>query len=384
VPAIRESGADSLGVDMKRFLPGCMALLLIGGAFGQQKKSSGSKKRVLSMEQMIRDAGLDLRNLTEESLRKVGQILRKEEKKGIWLVSRTPLAIDRDRDTEILGFDYYSTQDRGRRYLSESGVVVATRVESRETFAALINEPKEPVDPAAKPDTRPIPPSVSLQRFEIPLNERLPDLPWRAGTYLVDVMLDTETSNRWEFKLSAGAAAEKDPAVAAYIEAQRAATGPPKEMRPAPSGNKYPNYQKTAGSLDIPATNGITLSADRVSVYKPDGHSILKGSFRLPVPAGFYRAGSGDNGAATAAVPITLVMTGNILTGPFVSALFVPSYDKIDRTAAESVVTGQFEVDLFALEETSKVPQTYTIWAYSGAIRSAPATAAFITPEMLK
>jgi hypothetical protein len=47
-------------------------------------------------------------------------------------------------------------------------------------------------------------------------------------------------------------------------------------------------------------------------------------------------------------------------------------------------VTGVFEIDLFALAETSKVPQTYTIRAYSGHQRSEPILSAIVTPEMLK
>ena len=84
-------------------------------------------------------------------------------------------------------------------------------------------------------------------------------------------------------------------------------------------------------------------------------------------------------------MPINLVIAGNIMTGPFVAPLRVASFDRVDRNAAESVVTGQFEIDLFALPQTSKVPQTYSsIWAYSGEVRRTPVLAAVVTPEMLK
>lgn len=341
--------------------PLCFALAVLltaSCAQAQPKNPTRSKKREIPMEQIIREAGLDLLNPRPEALQKVNALLRKEDKKGIWLAAPSPLGIDKDRDVTITGFDFYSTEKRGRKYLSESGIVVATRVESRETFAALIEEQKEPADPDTPPDTRPIPPSESIQRFQIPLRERLPDLPWRAGTYIVDVILEPEVSNRAKFQLTSGLAAEKDPAIAEYIEQQRAASAGPQAA--------YPADPRPAKSLEIPATNGLTLDADRVSVYRPDSKALLRGSFRVP--------------SAPGPVPITLVMVGNIMPGPFVVPLRIPT----ERTPGAPVQTGTFEVDLFALKETSKVPQTYTIWAYHGDLRSAPAKAAFITPDMLK
>jgi hypothetical protein len=334
------------------------------------------------MEQIIREAGLDLRNPQTDALNRASSILQRDRMKGIWLAAPSLLGIDQDHDVSITVFDVYSTAERGNRDLSESGVVIATRVESRETFATLLAEPKAPANPAEQPDNTPIPAMNLTRRTNFFLRQRLDLLPWRAGTYLVDVLLDTQTSNRLEFKLTAGAAAGKDPAVAAFIEAQKAAaSGPPKPLYPA-AGRDYPKFEKNEKSLEIPAENGINLSAERVAVYKPDGHSILKGGYRLAVPSSFYR--DATSAPVTAAVPITLVITGNIMTGPFVVPLLLPSQEKIDADSAETVIAGQFEIDLFALSETSKVPQTYTIWAYSGAVRSQPATAAFITPEMLK
>lgn len=337
------------------------------------------------MEQTIRRAGLDLRNPTTDALQKVASLLRADDKKGIWLAAPSPLAIDEDRDQKIWGFDFYDSEVRGRRFVSASGVIVATRLESRETFADLVEEPKEPADPGAAPDTRALPRSESLLQFTVNLRERLGALPWRAGNYLVDVILDSQTSNRLHFQIRSGAAAEHDPVVAAFIDQQRATTGAPKALQPAPGlAGQWPNYRKSERSVALPAGIGVALAAERVSVYRPGAHSILRGSFRLPVPAAFYLGGAGDGLAATAAVPITLVMTGNLMTGPFVVPLRVASYDRVDRRAVESTVTGYFEVDLFALPEASKVPQTYTIWAYAGETRSAPATAAIVSTDMLK
>ena len=340
------------------------------------------------MEQLLKDGGLDLRHPQEAAWRRTEELLRDSGEKRMVLFAASPLGIDVDQEINATILDSFDPSVRGRRYLSSNGFVVATRVESRETFAGLLKEEKEPSDPppGSQPrDTSPLPSMDVVQRLSIRVRERLPELPWRAGTYLIDVIFDAQTSNRLRVTLTPGEAAAKDPEVAAYIERQRGGGEVNKEFFPAPvNGAKLPNYKADANSLPIPAAAGITLAADRVSVYKPDSHSVLKGSFRLPVPAAYYRGGTGDGGAATATVPITLVVNGNSMTGPFVSVLRVPSYDRVDKDAKESTVTGTFAVDLFALPELSKAPQTYTIRAYSGEYRSEPATAAFIRPEMLK
>lgn len=370
---------------MIKYFLAALLLLSLDAALAADKSISQTKKREFVMEEIVREAGLDSRNPQSLAVERVSSLLRERGVKGIWLVSPGRLAIDQDFRVSILGFDFYDPAVRGSQYLSESGVVVATRVESRETFAALIDEPKPQSGPTEPADNSPMPSMSILRSFTIPLRDRLSNLPWRTGNYTVDVMLGQQMSNRARFQITAGVAAERDPAVAAFIEQQRIGASVPKDLRPAPeAGGELPNYRKTANSLPLPADIGIELAAERVSVFRPGAKSVLRGSYRLPVPSAFYRGGSGDGVSSTATVPITLVIVGNIMPGPFVAPLMVASYDRVERSALESVVTGHFEIDLFALPETSKVPQTYSIWAYSGDVRSAPATAAVVSPEMLK
>lgn len=370
----------------KHFLSALLLLLLsLGAAHAADKPISQPIAREQVMDEIVREAGLDTRNPQSTAIDRVSSLLRARDMKGIWLASPGHLAIDQDFRVTILGFDFFDAAVRGRQYLNESGVVVATRIDSRETFAALINDPKPQANPSGPVDDSPLPSMSLLRSFTIPLRNRLNKLPWRTGSYVVDVMLGQQVSNRARFQITAGVPAERDPAVAAFIEQQKSTGSTPKELRPMPEpGDAVPTYRKTANSLAPPSDVGIVLAAERVSVYRPGSRSVLRGSYRLPVPAAFYRSGSGDGLSSTAAVPVTLVIVGNIMPGPFVAPLSVASYERIERNASESVVTGQFEIDLFALPETSKVPQTYSIWAYSGEVRSAPVLAAVVTPEMLK
>lgn len=337
------------------------------------------------MEDIVQQAGFDARKPTEAGADKVATILRTQDRKGIWLAVPSPLGIDMASDASVLVFDYYDTAVRGRRYLNESGVIIATRIESRETRAALIEELKPQAGSSGAGDSEPLGKMNLLQQMSIPLRQRLPNLTWRKGTYIIDVMLDAQMSNRARIVLNAGLAAERDPAVAEFIERQTAVSSGPRDIRPAPSAaGGLPIYRKTDRSLPVPNDLNISLSAERVSVYRPDARNVLRGSYRLAVPSALYRSTTGIPGEVTAVVAITLVITGNLMTGPFVAPLRVPTYDLIDASKPESVVTGHFEIDLFALPETSKVPQTYRILAYSGEVRSAPAISAVVTPQMMK
>jgi hypothetical protein len=359
-------------------------IVLLAGAAGGQSSQPPTKKMETPVEQKLRAVIQDVKHPGKTEIDAGRKLLQSGKQKGIWILAPETMALDHDDEVQVLGWDYYDAKPRGYRYINSSGVVVATRIESRETVAALVTWPKEPAD--SKPSAPPEPiveDYENLITFRLLLRDRLPDLPWRAGTYLIDVLLDGQESNRIQFQLTPGLSVERDPAIAEYIERQRGtAVGPKTLIPPMVEGRPYPNYRKTPASPMVPQDIGIKLVAERVTVYTPEAQNILRGSFRLPIPAGFYRAG--DHNSPTAAVPITLVITGNDLVGPFVVPLRTATYDPIDEKSPESIVTGFFAVDLFALPETSKVVQTYSIWAYSGAVRSERVLAAVITPNMLK
>lgn len=360
---------------MTRRLALLAVLLPASAAFGQPAPKPAAKRTDPSMEQIISDARLDLRHPDPQALSRAASLLTAARKMGIWLAAPSPLGIDSDTGVTLSGFDVYSTRERGDQYFRKSAVLVATRVESRETFAALLFEPKEkgvPSSPSAEP-SEPEPDMTLASPFTVSLRSRLPRLPWRSGSYIVDILFQNHESNRAAFSLTPGRAADKDPAVAQFIVAQQSAPDG-KPFQPFPSGG---NYQRTEKSLEIPAEPGISLSVPRVAVYDDGKQNFLTGSFRLPAPAASFQGPS-------PVVPITLVITGNLSPSPAVVPLFIPAAGELPPNAAEAIVTGQFEIDLFALDSVPKSPQTYTIRAYSGALRSAPALAAFITPEMLK
>lgn len=328
---------------------------------GQPQGSSPATLEADSLIPILREAGLDPGNPSRQAIDKAGDMLRAKGKKGIWITGPSSLPAASNSSLTITGWDFYSAQARGRRYLDDSGIIVATHVESRETLAATVDELKEPVKGASEPDTRPLPPADIVKPFQVRVRERLESMQWRPGTYLIDVLLDSQSSNRLRIVVPGDG---------------KRAPAPAKGLRPPVSANaKYPNFRKSGASPALPAGLGITLSTPPEIVYKPGSSWALNGSYRLPIPAAFINAPESGDAKATAVVPITLIITGSSLTGPFVVPLRVPAFQQIERGAAEATVTGYFAIDLFALEETSKVPQTFTVWAYSGSERSQPITA---------
>ena len=324
----------------------------------------------------------DDKHPTRDEIGAVSEALQESESRGLWIFGAKSLALDEDSEATICGWDYYDLATHGLRYVRTSGSVVLTRVESRETFAAPIAQLKTPM-PSEGLDSEEDEPEMlegdNLITFRFGLRDRLPELPWRSGTYLVDVAMDGEMSNRLKIAITPGKAAERDPAIAAYIEEQKGRSAGPLDFFPPLAEPATPEFRP---SLEIPWVDGISLKVNRVSVYTREARNVLQGSFRLKLPAGFYR--NAEAGGPTGTVPITLVITGNDRVGPFVAPLRVPTYDPIEEDTAVTEVTGRFAVDLFALKQTAKLVQTYTIWAYSGAVRSEPVLNAIITPDMLQ
>ena len=86
---------------------------------------------------------------------------------------------------------------------------------------------------------------------------------------------------------------------------------------------------------------------------------------------------------ATAVIPITLLLIGNIETGPWTIELRVPTFDPIPGGVAGTVVAGAFEIDLLSLPQMPRVPQTYFLRAISGEVITEPAMTALVPEEAL-
>lgn len=334
------------------------------------------------------------------------QELRGSGFKGVLLIGSTKYGIDEHRTLPLMGFRVYSVVESFDVDFDWSAMLVVVRLESQEVYAGrlcFVRDDYEYMVPGAKPPDA----MVASQFFVKDVSERIPNFTLKAGTYLSTVLLNGDASNRVRTCVTLGAAAERDPAVVEFLESRRKPEGPiapilPSRRLPASPDEQareiHPTYRPQEGSPPLPDEPGIAVSVERVILLDQHPSCVLRGSFRLPIskrniiphmepvapnltPLPLVDVGDPE---ATAIVPISLVIVGNLYPGPTIHHLRVPSYDPVDPKAKESVVTGHFDIDLFTLENLQHLPQTYYIWAFSGEIMAGPSLMAIVTPDMLR
>lgn len=333
------------------------------------------------------------------------QELRSSGFKGVLLIGPAKYGLDAHPTFPLMGFRVFSALESFGVDFDWSAMLVVVRLESQEVFAGRLCFVRDDYEYKV-PSTKPSDALVASQFFVNDVSERLPEFTLRAGTYLSVVLLNDYASNRVRTQVSLGAVTERDPAVVEFLESHRRPEGAMAPIYPsqrmivsqAGQGSELsPSYRVQKGSPPLPEELGIAMRVERVVVYEERTRCMLRGSFRLPVLRRNIvpRAASGGaasspvpavdvgDSKATAVVPISLVIVGNLYPGPTITHLRVPSYDAIDANAKEGVVTGYFDIDLFALDEMQHLPQTYHIWAFSGEHMAGPTLMAIVTPDML-
>ena len=293
--------------------------------------------------------------------------------------------------------------------LEAKGLLVAVRLESGAAHVGLSHPRRDSYVAEPLPDTSGMLDGSSTQVDTLEARARL-ELPWKAGTYLLRVLLHGRQSNSVRVELAEHPI--DDPAVRAFLEAQRkpiypAPIWPPLPREPLdPDAPLLPNpYRPDSASLPLPEGSGLVVETERV-VLTSRGHTLpLRGSFRLPVASRHWvrpdpiagdheqaqaaRAASGwrevGDPQATAIVPITLVLTGSVDAEPITLHLRVPSYDPVPLSAQDepATLTGHFALDLRDLTSLLTRPQTYAVWALGGEHLSPCVKMALVTESML-
>jgi len=303
---------------------------------------------------------------------------------------KTPLVIP------LTGGRRCSIGDNRRRSLEKQAIVVAVDMDTGQLFAGPAFKQQHSLNRRTPPVGRHLPGGMMTRRFSIDLKNRIPRLPFRPAVYAVSIILFKRRSNTIITRLVSG---NPDPEVVRFIRRFRCKTYP-EAISPVP-GSPYPRYGDRA--TQVPEAVGITIRADDAHGPRQGAKLIVRGGFRLPVHpwqlAGprwsapdpvvqrvgqsamshrygcdgllkeIGRADVGDPGA-TAILPITLLLTGNELSGPWQLPLRVPTHDVIRSAAKLSPVTGTFSVDMLSLPGTVCIPQKYALWAFYGSVVS--------------
>jgi hypothetical protein len=312
---------------------------------------------------------------------------------GVLLDAPTQVSTNERTTLPLAGL--WSRTEEVAQSLSLGSHGVAIAIDTR-TNQARVGMPFPPQLKSAPP---PDDPSLAryvdlLDCFQADLLEGM-DLPWRPATYRVAIGAREFLSNVVSVELTASGGYE-DPAVAAFLEEQRASVIPtPDPVFPAATeaegeDEALPNYEAHDASPEVPTDPGVVLSAERVIVAGEGVRSTLRGSFRLAaLPQ--ERVRPDDDGErpdvgdakATAVVTINLVSCGSESAVPRLVTLRVPSYDEVDVDAEEAVVTGHFNLELFEAGVVRRQPQTYFVTVAAGGQISGPTPIAVLAEESL-
>jgi hypothetical protein len=300
----------------------------------------------------------------------------REERTGVAIAA--PPALPAEGDAFVVhGIDVVPLAALRAHRFATSAIVVVSRADTAETFAATVSPPPQ-VLPDEAPDAGDGANGLTGWAFSVDLFDRLA-LPRKPGAYVVRVIVRDLVSNAVRTELRPR---YRDPEVERFLRQRLLDAGPPPVWPLV--GQAGARYGEVPEAPPVPAKGGIALEADRVVLLADKARCTLRGSFRLVahehevVRDGHARADVRER-RPTAVVAVPLVITGSAFAGPCVLNLALPSYDPVDPSL---VVTGRFELDLLGLPGMARAPQTNFLYAVRGE-HLASAVAALVTPDML-
>jgi hypothetical protein len=327
----------------------------------------------------------------------VDRLAEKNQLGAVLLAPRTYSLRD-DPKFMLLGFQVVDTSQRYGVSLRPKAILTLVYPERNEVWASLaIRRNEQATDEVAEPTPYK---ATSVNQFTADLRERLPSVEWRPGRYLATVHILDQCTNRAAFDVSLGPEYDKDPAVAEFL-ARKRVVPLPRVVHPSsiasPGERPVASYRANDKTPPAPASGpGLTIAVDERVVVDPAPAWVLRGSYRLVpapsevVPTGAALAAAQKDGwagvgdpEAVAVIGVTLVLVGSLVGTPYVVRVEVPSYDRAGLSSPERMVVGQFALDLRALPGMPRRPQTYTMWAFSGAVMAGPTTFSVVTQEML-
>ena len=328
----------------------------------------------------------------------VNEILSRDDPRGVVLDAPTKADVDRYQSIPVLGFYVRRMLDDQVMSFDRHAIAVAV---DQQTNYARVQLAFDRGKLLAPPEYPPIPVMKSVTTVDMWNGDWrvATGLPWEPGRHRLSLMVREFLSNQVEIELEQTLSFE-DPEVAKFLEAEREKGRrrfPPKVYPPHPTKADWgdeapdpagwlPKYLEQDGSPAIPDEPGIELSVERVRLVSESTRCVVHGSFRLPaLEAEIVMTGGPEVGdaAATAVVPITLVVTASEAIGPFVFRLQLPSYDSVDLDDDPVVMSGQFTVDLISLG-LPRSAQTYFLTAFNGAHVCGPVPFAFVSEDMLR
>jgi hypothetical protein len=196
----------------------------------------------------------------------------------------------------------------------------------------------------------------------------------RPETHRLNVVLRATASSPVDLVVGGEESSYRDEEVEKFL-AQRRTAPQAREVSPPAGEGDLPSYEQRETSPEVPTEPGLAMAAARVAVIGM-GPLLLEGSFRLPLVER-DRVAEPAEGAPTNVVPVSIVVTGSNIPGPWSWDLGVPCAEEGEE------VTGHFALDLLSMQGFPQEPQTLFVYAVSRGVFSGPAVVGLVTPDML-
>lgn len=271
--------------------------------------------------------------------------------------------------------------------VTSKGVIIATRLEGNVTHAATWKPWKEPVRrPPPEPDGEKARVGFGVGAQRVDLRARMPELAWRPGTLLVRLVVAGEVQDTARVELSAGKLLG-DPDVRAYLEWAQSQQPP----LAAESASPMPMDQhRDEWTPEVPATPGIALNLQPVSMVRPGDQVMLRGAYNLPlrraelVQPDAPRPTDAQGRTVVARVRITLVFVGEDFIEPTVIPLrFDVRHFAPDLPDGRPCAAGQFRCNLLGHPDTPRMLQRYSVFALSGEQMTGPLPLTLISEDLV-
>lgn len=313
---------------------------------------------------------------------------------GLMLDAPRRVSLGRRDTVPVVGFFARTLRDDRKIRQEERMLVVAVHQDTDELLVGLaLATGKVPAPSGPPPDMDEPGEGTIVNMFAFDLRHVL-GLRWEASRYSVAVLLREFVSNAVTIDLGRDATEYEDPAVASFLEEQRARAvpPPPPAVFPVPHARPEkgePPHYGPLSDLPVPEVPGIRIAAPRVVIAKGGSRCILQGCYRLPVARRHRVEPRGTNPCAPdvgdprarAVLPIHLVVTASDLAGPWVISLKVPAYQPLSPHPAEA--SGHFTIDLFQMTNFPRTPMTYFLTAFSGQAVSQALPIAIVSQQMI-
>lgn len=278
--------------------------------------------------------------------------------RGVLIDAPQHIVADVHETIPVVGYFARSLRDDLVIDQVKSMLVVAVDLDTFQVrIGAALVQDKTPA-PAAKPRHDPGE-GLTVNAFEIDLRATL-DLPLQSARYRVTVLLREFVSNSVSIDIRAAT-----PQVSTHSLTS---------LLPTTAPNQQVDFHQHADSPALPTQDAIHINASLTA-----SGPLLRGSYRIPVPVEFIVGelksrvplNVPNHASLRTVIPISIIVTGHDVAGPWVVSINAPSYEAIDRSDPQAHAQGYFTLSGELLNDFPQAASSYYVTAFSGGIVSA-------------